>query len=172
MDVAVEPRPCWSAFFTEAGGHFYSWRGWGPGYRETNIGIFNPTAKQWLLHPTNGPTPPGLFHGGCASIGHTLYCFGGEDEPSWYSDLHELNLESFKWAKIHPQNDKSEGPICKGGCGFVAIDSKTLICFGGYGIGSWIQAESTFTRDTGYTDGNGWTNELHLFDIKRGTVPE
>ncbi len=52
-------------------------------------------------------------------------------------------------------------PIEKRGCGLVRVDKRTLSFFGGLGIGL-TQPGSTFTRDTRYTDGRGWTNEFHL----------
>ena len=50
----------------------------------------------------------------------------------------------------------------------IAFDKKLLL-FGGYGILSGpTQPYATFIKDRKFTDGRGWTNELHLFDLKEG----
>ena len=146
----MEPPACWGAFTTAAKGLHYVWRGGGPGAEATTIGIFNPTNEEWTLQPTTGTPPPGLFAGGCASIGNHLYCFGGENRSSRFNDLHKLNLETFQCSKIHPRNDKKNWPMPKIGCGFAAVNNTTLCCFGGL-------------------TGNGFTNEFHLYDVQEGT---
>ena len=145
----MEPPACTSAFTTAAKGLHYVWRGDGPARKETTIGIFNQTTEEWTLQPTTGTPPPGLYSGGCASIGNDLYCFGGQ-KGSYFNDLHKLNLETFQWSKVHPRNDQTYWPMPKRDCGFTAISQKTLCCFGG-------QTDS------------GWTNEFHLYDVQEGT---
>ena len=148
----MEPPACVSAFTTTAKGLHYVWRGGGPAKEATTIGIFNPTNEEWTLQPTTGTPPPGLWYGGCASIGNDLYCFGGSKGISSYvNDLHKLNLETFQWSKVHSRNDQTNWPMPKNGCGFVAINQKTLCCFGGFNSDS------------------GWTNEFHLYDVQEGT---
>ena len=150
MDAPIEPPACWGAFTTAANGLHYVWRGAGPAEKATTIGIFNPTNEEWTLQPTTGTPPPGLWDGGCASIGNDLYCFGGSNGSFYFNDLHKLNLETFQWSNVHPRNDQTNWPMPKSGCGFVAINRRTLCCFGGS------------------TD-SGWTNELHLYDVQEGT---
>ena len=146
----MEPPACFGAFTTAAKGLHYVWRGEGPAKEATTIGIFNPTNKKWTLQPTTGTPPPGLWRGGCASIGNDLYCFGGFDGSSGFNDLHKLNLETFQWSKVHPRNDQTNCPMPKSGCGFVTIDNTTLCCFGGLNMSS------------------GLTNEFHLYDVQEG----
>ena len=147
----MEPLACEGAFTTEANRLHYVWRGWGPAKEATTIGIFNLTNEEWTLQPTTGTPPPGLWEGGCASIGNDLYCFGGFNGSSYFNDLHKLNLETFQWSKVHPNNDQTNWPMPKSGCGFTAINQKTLCCFGGVRLGS------------------GRTNEFHLYDVQEGT---
>ena len=147
----MEPPACRGAFTTAAKGLHYVWRGWGPAKEATTIRIFNPTNEEWTLQPTTGTPPTGLGYGGCASIGNDLYCFGGSNGSSHFNDLHKLNLETFQWSEVHPRNDLTNWPMPKMGCGFVAIDERTLCCFGG------------FNKDS------GWTNEFHLYDVQEGT---
>ena len=130
--------------------------------------MYNILTEQWTLTPTTGPPPPGLWGGGCAIIMNHLYCFGGYNGSSHFNDLHKLNLKSFQWSKVHPQN-LSEQPICKAGCGLIAVNERTLVCFGGYGIEpTHVQPGSTFTRNIFGSD--GWTNEFHLFDTQEGII--
>ena len=151
MDAPVKPPACVGAFTTTANGLHYVLRGSDPAVQATTIGIFNPTNEEWTLQPTTGTPPPGLANGGCASIGNDLYCFGGSNGSSDFNDLHKLNLETFHWSKVHPRNDQTNWPMPKDGCGFAAVDKRTLCCFGG------------FTKDS------GWTNEIHLYDVQEGT---
>ena len=97
-----------------------------------------------------------------------LYCFGGYDESSGINDLHKLSLETFQWSKVHPKNNLSEQPICKSACGLVAVNQRTLVCFGGNGSEpTHVQPGSTFTR---YKGSEGRTNEFHLFDTQEGII--
>ena len=163
MDAPVEPPACLSAFSAEAGGLHYSWGGRG----KTTIGVYGVQTEQWTLIPTTGPPPPGVWAGGCAVIKKNLYCFGGYDATR-FNDLHKLNLETFQWSKVHPQNDSSEQPICKNGCGLIAVNERTLLCFGGWGSEpTHVQPGSSFTRHRGSI---GWTNEFHLFDTQEGII--
>ena len=147
----MEPSACLGAFTTEGNGLHYVWRGEGPAEEATTIGIFNPTNEEWTLQPTTGTPPSGLWGGGCASIGKDLYCFGGGSGfTSYYNDLHKLNLETFQWSEIHPRNDQTNWPMPKIGCGFAAVEKRTLCYFGGY-------------------TGSKWTNEFHLYDVQEGT---
>ena len=161
----MEPPVCSGSFSTEAGGFLYSWRGWGPEKKATAVQVYDPLTEQWTSGQTTGTVPPGLCNGGCTSIGNDLYCFGGYDGSSQFNELHKLNLESLQWSLVH---ESSEFPMCKAGCSLVAVDEGTLACFGGYGSGP-TQPGSTFTRDSQSTKGYGWTNELYLFNLKKGT---
>jgi len=57
----------------------------------------------------------------------------------------------------------------KGGCRMVPYGQDRLALFGGYGFpNSPTQPGATFTKDTRYTYGWGWSNELHMFNINEG----
>ena len=163
MDAPVEPPATSRTFSTEAGGLHYFWRGAGPAETATTIGVYSVHTEQWTLTPTTGPPPPGLWAGECAIITNHLYCFGGYNEFSKVNDLHKLNLETFQWSRVHPQNSVSEQPICKAGCGLIAVNERTLACFGGFGIKpTHEQPGSIFS--------GGRTNEFHLFDTQEGII--
>ena len=54
-------------------------------------------------------------------------------------------------------------------CGIIYYNN-SLIIYGGYGIPfSELQAGSQFIKSTKYTDGVGWTNEIHVFNISEGS---
>ena len=162
MDAPVEPPACANAFSAEAGGLHYSWGGRGR-EKTTSIGVYDVQTEQWTLTPTTGPPPPGMWVGRCAIMMKHLYCFGGYDGSSRFNDIHKLNLETFQWSKVHTTKNLSEQPICKVGCGLIAVNERTLVCFGGYcGKPTHVQPGSTFR--------NGRTNEFHLFDTQEGII--
>ena len=168
MDAPVEPSACALAFSAEASGLHYSWRGTGPAKEATTIGVFNIQTEQWTLTPTTGPPPPGELGGGCAIIMNHLYCFGGWDGFSLFNDLHKLNLKTYQWSKVHSQSPTSDQPICKSSCGLIAVNERTLACFGGYGSDQmYVQPGATLTRERG---SEGRTNEFHLFDVQEGVI--
>ena len=154
---ADEPSACAGAFSTEAKGLHYTWKGIGPSEWETTLGIFNTRTEQWTLQPTTGSPPPGVWSGGCASVGDHLYCFGGSDGSSRFNTLHKLNLKTFHWSRVHPTSDPSEWPRCKNVFGLIAKDERTLVCFGGYAV----------DPEKGQHACNK-TNEFHLFHIQEG----
>ena len=166
MDASVEPPACMEAFSAETGGLHFLWGG--QREKTTSIGVYDVQTEQWTLTPTTGPPPPGLCNGGCAVLMNHLYCFGGYDGSSRFNDLHKLNLETFQWSEAHTTKNLSELPICKSGCGLVAVNERTLACFGGYGREpTHVPPGSIFTRHRG---SRGRTNEFHLFDIQEGII--
>ena len=166
----MEPPACHAPFSTEVNGLHYLWA---ESLRKksvtTEVGIYRKETECWTMQKTTGRPPHAMCNGGCVSIGKSMFCFGGDIDNrivgTLSNDLHMLNLETFKWSEFHPL----EKPLCKSGCGLVAVDEKTLGCFGGFGYGP-TQQGSTFIRNPFYSNGGGWTNEFHLFDVKTGTV--
>ena len=167
-DQLYEPPPCSSPFSTVANGQHHIWGGCGRGVRATTINSFDPLTEQWTLKETLGPPHPGLYSGECASIGSDMYMFGGHDGSSYNNDLSILNIESLEWTK-QCGNNSTDVPMTKTACGLVAVDEATLCCFGGCGVGL-KQPGSTFTKDSRYSDGFGWTNECHLFNTREGMM--
>ena len=163
----LEPSPCKNPYSAECNGRHYFWRGLGPDWTQTTIGVYDPLTEQWDIKPTTGPYPPGLFYGGCTSAADCLYCFGGCDGTNRFNDLYKLNHKTLQWSEDHPSNSPSEWPFPKTSCDIVAIDDTTLGCFGGFGIDPSQPLPSSFSVDTRFRDGRGWTNEFHLFDIQR-----
>ena len=165
-DAIVEPPPCFLPFFAEADGLHYCWRGTGSNKRSNSLSVYECCTETWTMKPTTGPEHPGLW-GGCSFIvGRYLYSFGGFDGFTYYNDMSKLDLDTLQWSKVQTTGSQ---PIRKAGCGLVRVDERTLCCIGGYGTGP-TQPGLTFTRNTDYSDGRGWTNEIHLFDVQDGRI--
>ncbi|XP_064393442.1 uncharacterized protein LOC135340942 isoform X2 [Halichondria panicea] len=164
MDALIEPLPCWGPFSAAADGRHYVWRGAGPGLRGSNIIVVcDPSTELWSLLPTTGPLPPGEWGGFSACVGRCLYTFGGYDGSSYFNDVSKLDLDTLQWTKVQSSDNQ---PMKKAGCGLICVNDKTLCCIGGYGIEGPTQPGSTFTSP--WSDGRGWTNEFHFFDIQNG----
>ena len=73
--------------------------------------------------------------------------------------------------EIQPLN-QADGPMRKAGCGMVTFFQDQLAMFGGYGIPTGpTQPGAMFTESTTlFTNGRGWSNELHVFNITEGIV--
>ena len=77
--------------------------------------------------------------------------------------LHCLDTRTLMWRKL-----ASAGPMKKRQSGMITYGNQLLL-FGGYGVPSGpIQPGSQLVLDSRCTDGSGWTNELHMFDLGRG----
>ena len=134
----------------------------------STVEIFDPYLETWEEHPTTGVPPPGLYSGACTSLLDSLYWFGGYDGSSYYNSLHRLDTTTLEWRELQPLN-QVDGPMRKAGCGMVAFLQDKLAVFGGHGIPtSPTQPGAMFTKNTDYTDGSGWSNELHVFNITEG----
>ena len=92
-----------------------------------------------------------------------MYLYGGTDRSHRQSSLHQLDTRSWTWKQL-----SSAGPMGKVMCGMVANESK-LVLFGGYGIPSGpTKPGAEFIKHSRFTDGVGWTNEVHTFNLKEG----
>ena len=68
---------------------------------------------------------------------------------------------SCEWTKL-----SSTGPTSKDGCRMASCGDKRVL-FGGYGFVRSIQQGSNYSA-CGHGGVGGWTNELHVFDLKEG----
>ena len=170
-----EPSPRFSHRAAPVGGRYYLWGGRVQDFSESGrrrlastIEIFDPYLETWEKHPTTGVPPPGLCGGACTSPLDSMYWFGVWDGSSYYNSLHRLDPTTLEWRELQPLN-QADGPMRKRGCGMVPFLQDNLAMFGGYGIPTGrTQPGATFTKDTNHTDGGGWSNELHVFNIKEG----
>lgn len=112
------------------------------------------------IFPNNGH---GIFDSACTSAGRYFYLYGGNDGSRWHSSLHRLDTKSLTWEQL-----SNDGPMKKVDCGMVASSNK-LVLFGGMGLPSGrTQPGAEFVRSKMSHDGRGWTNELHIFNLKEG----
>ena len=172
---SYEPSPRFSHGAAAVGGRCYLWGGCVQDFTESErrklastVEIFDPQLGTWEEHPTTGVPPPGLYSGACTSLLDSLHWFGGYDGKYFYNSLHKLDPITLEWRELQPLN-QANGPMKKIGCGMVAFFRDQLAVFGGYGIPTGpIQPGAMFTKSTDYTEGSGWSNELHVFNIIEG----
>lgn len=164
-----EPSPTYLPLSSPVGRLFYVWGGENKDFLEGRLSLedylsvhaFDPYTETWSqLHPAGTP-PAGFVSSACASSGHHLYAYGGWD-GSYDGSLHLLDTVTSVWTKL-----PGSGPMRKHSCGMVVYGNK-LVLFGGIGIPSGpTQPGSEFLLDKD-TDGHGWTNELHTYDLDEG----
>ena len=138
---------------------------------QSEIEIFSVFHETWSKKNVSGAAPPGLIEGACTVVSETLYHFGGYDGHSWYNTLHSLDTVTLDWRALHGHTQNpADQPMPKGGCGLVTYtDAASLVLFAGYGIpNNATQPGSRFIESTNFSDGSGWTNELHLFNLTNG----
>ena len=170
-----EPSPRYGHGAAAVGGRYYLWGGRvrdfsASGRRKltSTVEIFDPHLETWEEHPTTGVQPPGLYGGACASLLDSLYWFGGNDGTSYYNSLHRLDTTTLEWRELQPLN-RVDGPMRKLWCGIVSFLQDKLAVFGGCGIPTGpTQPGAMFTKNTDFTDGSGWSNKLHVFNITEG----
>ena len=104
---------------------------------------------------------PALYNGASASTGGHLYLYGGTDGSAYQNCFYQLDTQLLKWQQL-----SNAGPMKKVGCRMVVYGRK-LILFGGYGVPSH-PSQQDFVKSSRLTDGSGWTNELHSFDLEEG----
>jgi len=170
-----EPSPRFGHCAAPVGGRCFLWGGHVPDFSASRrkklastVEIFDLYLEIWEQQPTLGIPPPGLYHGTSVSLLDQLYSFGGCDDASYCNTLHTMDPTSLEWKQLRVQN-QADGPMRKLACRMVPYGQDRLALFGGYGFPiSPTQPGATFTKDTRYTDGRGWSNELHSFNIKEG----
>ena len=167
-----EPSPRLSPSFSSVDGQIYMWGGstedfcTSRGEKIVSIESFDSYLETWTRKTTKGDPPPWCYYGACASSGHIIYAYGGVDGQSYYGSLYEFNTRMSSWRELAPHS--TDSPMKKWGHGMV-VWGEICVLFGGYGIPSGpTQSGADFVRDNSHTDGRGWTNEMHTFDLKKG----
>ena len=164
-----EPSPRWGHFSAVIEGSLYVYGGRtkdflkGKSSIASKVHLFNPCLESWQKRRPEGPPPPGIYHGASASAGHYAYFYGGTDGMQRHGSLHQLNTITSSWTPLSTEN-----PMKKSGCSMVSHDDQLLL-LGGHGFASVpAQPGAEFIEDARYTDGRGFTNELHTFCLKGG----
>ena len=137
----------------------------------SEIETFDVFHEKWESKRTTGLAPPGLYDGTCTTVSESIYHFGGIDGHSESNALYCLNSVTLEWTQVHSQTAHDQ-PMRKLGCGMTAYhkeDTTSLAVFAGYGIPNGpTQPGARFIQSTKFTDGSGYTNELHLFNLTNG----
>ena len=133
----------------------------------STIEVFDQYLERWRALKTTGSPPKGLYAGGCCvSPSGDLYVYGGHDGTAHRGGLYKLT--SLEWSQLSAESDIN-GPMKKIGCGMVCFSNKNKISIiGGYGLPLGPPqpgSSSKFIKDKHHTDGHGWTNEIHIFDM-------
>ena len=132
------------------------------------VELYDPYSELWEQKQVEGDTPsPGTRVEASASVNNDLFSFGGFDgSGNELNTLRKLDTKTWRWRQLSPQN--AEGaPMAKAGCGMVAFGD-SLGVFGGHGIPYGPTQPGSFIKNTSYTDGSGWTNEFHLYNLTDG----
>ena len=160
-----EPSPRWNHFSTVVEELVVLYGGRTRNVRKekrnlsSRVHLFDPYQESWCEATTQGPTPPGLYNGACASSGHNFFVFGGIDEAEFhpYCSLHQLDTSTLRWSIL----STTTGPMRKVGSRMISYDDQLLL-FGGYGVPSGsTQPGAEFVEFS--STSTGWTNELHTF---------
>ena len=133
-----------------------------------SIQMYEPFTEAWREIPTTGTPPQGLYYGAATYSDHFLYTYGGHNGTTSYScSLNQLDTRSYTWTQLSSRHEC--GPMRKSGCGIIYYNNSLIIC-GGYGIpSSELQAGSQFIKSTKFKDCIGWTNEIQVFNISKGS---
>jgi hypothetical protein len=147
-------------------GKVYMWGGAG-NINPKAVEVFDHCTETWGKYITKGILHPGVYSVACTACEGHLYAYGGTcDDAEHRAVLSKLDVSTLSWSLLSPQDPN--GPMRKWECGLVCFRGCMLTCFGGYGIpNNSIQPGSEFIRDE-HTQ-LGWTNELHAFDIRKGS---
>ena len=169
-----EPEPRWGSGATAVGQSVFMYRGVLQSYQGKSRGtlpshcaVFDGDSSEWIRMDTVGSNPEAYQNFSTTSIGDHIYYYGGHDGTTYTNQLIELDTQTMELKEIIPRNS-NEGPMMKRDCGLVSLWNERLLAWGGYGIPTTTQPGSRFVPDTRETDGSGWTNELHCYDIKSG----
>ena len=147
-------------FIASAGNLVYLWGGRGDTEPEA-VYLFRRDTDTWTRQRTRGLHPPArLRNGGCCISGQHLFIYGGWDGKSQQEVLYELNTNSWTWKKL--SEGDTGGPGKKSGCKMIAYHQDQLLVVGGY------YREMPSSRQTGASYEDGWTNEVHCFNLTTG----
>ena len=133
------------------------------------VEVYDCYSKTWVQRKTTGTPPPRLAYGACTSIKNKLYTYsgyGGGGSP-FTGTLSQLDTSTMEWKLL----TSDIGPMKKAGAGMITVNDEQLAVLGGVGIPtSPTQPGSSFVKDSSSSDGSGWTNEFHIFNISNGML--
>lgn len=92
------------------------------------------------------------------------YVYGGSDGSVRHGGLYKLS--HLEWSQLSVESD-ANGPMKRSGCQIVCINKSKIGVIGGYGLPhDPSQPGSSFIQCCDDTTGNGWTNEVCVFDTE------
>ena len=171
MSEKSEPTARFWHHAVQHGGQIYIRGGRTPHFKEertqlaNTIEKFEPTKELWQQIETEGTPHPGLNQAACVCVSDVVYFYG-----SGRKVLSKLDMKSFVWSQLwrSAEVDNGDTPMIKDACGMVCFIGEYLAVFGGYACRSGpLQPGSEFTQSPYGEEGEGWTNELHLFNINK-----
>ena len=176
-ELTSEPEARWGASATVAENKLYLWRGVLESSRNKEslkysryYDLYDPSTQQWSeVHP-DGEAPTGGREIALTAIGDKIYSFGGTDGNGYFNEVMEFNMSDNNWRELKMDNPE-DGPMLKMNSGMVSKGDGSHICiFAGYGFNMPYRRGREFVPDSQSSEGEprGWTNELHLLDIKKG----
>ena len=138
---------------------------------EKSVHWFDMSKETWQPREVEPPPFSELHAGACTSSEHHLYLYGGEDKISFKNFLYQLDTNLLTWMQLHPplESGAANGPMKKVGCRLVFYKDKEIVLFGGAEFIEHVKY-STGSRTNKFSDGRGWTNELHTFDVEKGDL--
>ena len=78
--------------------------------------------------------------------------------------LYKLSSQTLKWSQLSAESDVN-GPTKKAGCRMFYFSKNKVAVIGGYGPPpALFQPGASFIKNKRFTNGHGWTNEIHVFD--------
>ena len=131
------------------------------------VELFDAFSELWERRQVTGNVPlPGTCIAASASLHDDLFSFGGIDGRQRFNTVHRLDTEKLCWSQVSPQNADG-APMPKAGCGMITFGN-SLGVFGGYGEPRGSTELHSFIKDTTDNDGDGWTNEFHIYNLSEG----
>ena len=149
----------------------------------TTIEKFDVKERNWQQLETTGAHHPGLTAVACASFRKYLFAFGGNNAVEGLNGvLSQLDLDTLTWSELSPET--KDGPLRKDASGMVHFGEDSLAVVCGYATrrvtpkhlgeddlaknngGSSDLGSEFIIRKGPSADGDGWTNEMHIFNRK------
>ena len=185
--LSYEPLPRYGHITQRVGSKIVLQGGWTVDFNKNRrqrlssvVEVFDPYSEAWEQIRVEGDVlPPGRYFAASASLNDSLFSFGGciaehryavHHDVQYFNALYRLDTGAWRWSEVSPQNAHG-APMPKCNCGMIALKNR-LVVFGGYGIPLSFptKSESTsyFIKAPKLTDGRGWTNEFHIYNISEG----
>ena len=138
-----------------------------------SVNVFDPLLDSWEEQITKGMPFLGLYRGACASALNSVYTYGGNDGSNLQGSLNVLDISTKRWSLLSGESSVGRSPMIKVGCGLTHVRclGDNLSLFGGYcrNRDNSIQGGSSFIANHNFEDGRGWSNEFHLYSLRKGT---